>query len=182
MDAAHRSDLDKTTQRVLVIGPCGSGKSTLAPRLGEMLDLPVFHMDKLNWQPGWVESSNDEIRERLRAIVAAERWLIDGNYGGTLGQRLPRADTIVYLDYPISLCLWRLMKRFTFHRGKARPDMTEGCPERFDPAFLFYVATWNWGPRPRTEARLVGHEDKLIRLKNPKELDAWLASVAAQRT
>jgi adenylate kinase family enzyme len=84
-------------QRVLIIGPCGAGKSTLARELGAKLDLPVFHMDQLNWQPGWVESSKDEIRERLAAILAGDRWLIDGNYGGTLEPRLQRADAVLLI-------------------------------------------------------------------------------------
>ncbi len=62
-------------QRLLVIGPCGAGKSTLSNVLGKKLDLPVFHMDQLNWRPGWIESSKDEIRARLADIVATERWM-----------------------------------------------------------------------------------------------------------
>ena len=60
-------------QRVLIIGPCGAGKSTLAAQLGPKLRLPVFHMDQLNWKPGWVESSKDEICEKLSAITASGR-------------------------------------------------------------------------------------------------------------
>jgi adenylate kinase family enzyme len=165
-------------QRVLIIGPCGSGKSTLARALGPKLDLPVFHMDQLNWKPGWVESSKDEIRERLQDIVATDRWLIDGNYGGTLEPRLERADTVLYLDYPIRLCVARLLRRIWTWRGQTRPDMTEGCPERFDLGFLFYLIRWNSGPRPRTEAKLKGHEGKVIRLRNPEELDHWMDSLS----
>jgi adenylate kinase family enzyme len=161
-------------QRVLIIGPCGAGKSTLAGELGARLQLPVFHMDQLNWKPGWVESSEDEIREKLTAITATERWLIDGTYGGTLGERLERADTVVYLDYPISLCIKRLLRRIWRYRGVTRPDMTEGCPERFDFPFLLYLLQWNSGPKLRTEARLKGHEYKVIRLKSPDALKRWL--------
>ena len=164
-------------QRVLVIGPCGSGKSTLARTLGDQLGLPVHHIDQLNWRAGWVEAGKDELRTRLRAIVGGERWLIDGNYGGTLDERLPRADTILYLDFPITLCLWRLVRRIATHRGTARPDMPAGCPERFDAAFFLYLATWNLGPRKRTEARLVGHESRIVRLTSPKRLDHWLATL-----
>lgn len=164
-------------QRVLVIGPCGAGKSTLAGELGRRLQLPVFHMDKLNWRPGWVESSKDEIRERLGNIVATDRWLIDGTYGGTLGERLVRADTVIYLDYPIRLCVARLLRRIWTYRGTTRPDMTEGCPERFDLGFLFYLMRWNSGPRLRTEARLKGNEDKVIRLRSPDELENWMDSL-----
>ena len=115
-------------QRVLIIGPCGAGKSTLASVLGPKLGLPVFHMDQLNWQPGWVESSKDEIRQKLAAITATDRWLIDGTYGGTLDARLERADTVLYLDYPIRVCSARLLRRIWTYRGRARDDRTEGCP------------------------------------------------------
>lgn len=164
-------------QRVLIVGPCGSGKSTLAPIVGARLNLPVFHMDKINWRPGWVESSKEEIRERLAGIVATDRWLIDGTYGGTLGERLVRADTVVYLDYPIRMCVARLLRRIWTYRGRTRPDMTEECPERFDLGFLFYLMRWNSGPRMRLEAKLVGHEDKIIRLRSPDELENWLDSL-----
>ena len=166
-------------QRVLVIGPCGAGKSTLAIELAEKLSLPVFHMDQLNWQSGWVESSKVEIRKRLAVIVAADRWLIDGTYGGTLPERLDRADTVIYLDYPIRLCIARLLRRIWTYRGRTRPDMTEGCPERFDLEFLIYLMRWNSGPRLRTEARLVGHESKIIRLRSPDELRRWMDSLPA---
>lgn len=164
-------------QRVLVIGPCGAGKSTLASQLGERLAMPVFHMDKLNWKPGWVEGGKEEIRRKLVDIVTTDRWLIDGTYGGTLAERLERADTVVYLDFPITLCVARLLQRIWTYRGRTRPDMTEGCPERFDFEFFVYLLRWNSGPRPRTEAKLKGHEDKVIRLKSPAALQRWMATI-----
>jgi adenylate kinase family enzyme len=164
-------------QRGLIIGPCGAGKSTLAGVLGRKLALPVFHMDQLNWRPGWVESSKDELRARLAVITAGERWLIDGNYGGTLDARLARADTVVYLDYPIRLCVWRLLRRIWTYRGRTRPDMTEGCPERFDLEFFLYLLAWNTGPHIRTEARIGDFAGQIVRLKNPRALQAWLAAL-----
>jgi adenylate kinase family enzyme len=165
-------------QRVLIIGPCGAGKSTLARELSRRLNLPVFHMDQLNWKPGWLESSKDEIRAKLDAIITTDRWLIDGNYGGTLSERLERADTVVYLDFPIRLCVMRMLRRVWTFRGRTRPDMTDGCPERFDFPFLLYLLQWNSGPRPRTEERLKGHEAKIIRLKNPEALERWLNALS----
>ena len=108
-------------------------------------------------------------------LVAQDAWLIEGNYGSTLAPRLERADTVIYLDFPIRLCLWRLIRRIVTHGGRARPDMPEGCPERFDPAFFWYVMNWNSGPRLRTEAAIRGYAGTLVRLRSPAALAAWRA-------
>ncbi len=166
-------------QRVLVIGPCGAGKSTAAVELARRLDLPLHHLDRLHWCEGWVEGSRDELRAALAPILAGERWLIDGNYGGTMAERVERADTVVYLDYPTWLCLWRALRRVWRYRGEARPDMAPGCPERFDWRFLLYILTFRGGPRRRTEARLAGHERKVLRFTRPRDLRRWLDSLDA---
>lgn len=165
-------------QRVLIIGPCGSGKSTLARQLGDHLNLPVYYMDQLGWLPGWVETEKEELRENLKSIVATDRWLIEGNYGSTLNLRLPRADSVIYLDFPICRCIWWLLRRTLRYRGRTRPDMTEGCPERFDIDFFRYVLLWNWGPGPRTGKCLKGQEHKLLRLSGPKALKNWIVRFA----
>ncbi len=160
-------------RRVLIIGPCGSGKSTLARELAPRMGLPLVHMDQLGWQAGWVETEKAELGARLAEVVAQDEWLIEGNYGSTLAPRLERADTVIYLDFPIRLCLKRLIKRIVTHRGRSRPDMPEGCPERFDLAFFWYVMNWNSGPRPRTEAKLAGYAGNLVRLASPSALAEW---------
>ncbi|MEM8726468.1 MAG: topology modulation protein, partial [Pseudomonadota bacterium] len=103
-----------------------------------------------------------------------EQWVIEGNYGGTMELRLPRADAVIYLDYPIPLCLFRIIKRVFQYRGRTRPDMGDDCPERLNLPFLWYVARWNSGPRLRTEAKLVGHEQKVLRFRSPRQIDDWL--------
>ncbi len=165
-------------RRIMVIGPCGAGKSTAAFEIARLFDLPLFHMDKLNWKPGWVETETLQLRSKVAEVAAHDSWVIEGNYGGTMELRLPRAEAVVYLDYPIPLCLFRIVKRVMRYRGRTRPDMGEGCPEQLNLSFLWYVARWNSGPKPRTEAKLVGHEDKVLHFRHPKELKNWLSSNA----
>lgn len=160
-------------RRVLIIGPCGSGKSTLARELAPRLGVSLVHMDQLGWQSGWVETEEAELNARLADAVAQDAWLIDGNYDSTLTPRLERADTVIYLDFPIRLCLWRLSKRILTHRRHARPDMPDNCPERFDLAFFLYVMNWNRGPRPRTEAAIAPWLDRVVRLRTPHALALW---------
>ena len=159
---------------MLVIGPCGAGKSTASHRIAAKLGLPLHHLDQLHWRAGWVEGSKQELLDDLAPILASEHWVIDGNYGSTMVPRLERADTIVYLDFPIVLCLWRAAKRVWKFHGQSRPDMAEGCPERFDGEFFRYIFNWNRDARPRTEALIAPHRDKVIRLEHPQELESWL--------
>jgi adenylate kinase family enzyme len=130
-------------QRVAIIGCGGAGKSTLARRLGDISGRPVIHLDREHWKPGWVEPSGEEWRARVADFVSGDSWIIDGNYGGTMNERIHRADTVVFLDLSRWRCLYRVLKRRVMYNGRPRPDMTPGCDEKLDPAFL----KWIWGYR-----------------------------------
>ena len=110
--------------RVLIIGSGGSGKTTLARRLAERTGLPLIHLDALYWRPGWDPTPGDEWRARIAALVRGERWIIDGNYGGTLDLRLEACDTVIFLDVSRWVCLWRGDgRRFSIasrHSGRAQ--------------------------------------------------------------
>jgi adenylate kinase family enzyme len=111
-------------RRVLVTGMAGSAKSTFSRALSAKTGLPVIHLDVHYWKPGWVKPSNDEWRKKQRTLLAAGAWIVDGNYHETLELRLERADTIVFLDTPWSVCAGR-----AFLRGLRKPvgEMPEGC-------------------------------------------------------
>ncbi|MEQ8281910.1 MAG: topology modulation protein [Parvibaculum sp.] len=166
-------------QRILVIGCSGGGKSTLARRLGAKRALPVVHLDVLFWKPGWVESSYDEFRPKVAAAVAEDRWVIDGNFSRTFDLRLPRADTIVWVDQPRRICLWRAFRRTLTLFGETRADLAPGCPEKFDPAFYRFI--WNFkrthdAMMEEALARDAAHA-KQFRLRSDAEISAFLASV-----
>ena len=166
-------------EKVMVIGSPGAGKSTFASALSRRCGLPVVHLDAEYWQPGWVEYPADAWLEKLDRIIAAPTWVIDGNYGGSLPQRLAAADTVVLLDFPTWLCLWRLIKRvWTFH-GRSRPDVAADCPERFDITFLFYVLMFRTNKTPRNEALLSRFNGTIHRFRRPAEAETWLKTIAA---
>ena len=164
-------------RRVLIVGRSGGGKSTLARRLGAATGLPVIHLDRLFWKPGWVVSTTGELQARLDPLLAGEGWITDGNYLGTIGSRLPYADTVVLVRMPLWICLWRIARRTLTQWGRVRPDMGEGCPERFDLEFLRYVWNFDRDRMPGVEAALADFAGELVVLDSPRAMEAWIRSI-----
>ncbi|MHC4939553.1 MAG: DNA topology modulation protein [Planctomycetota bacterium] len=135
-------------RRVAIVGCGGAGKSTLARDLGTRTGLPVVHLDLHFWNEGWIETPRDRWAEKVDELVAAERWVVDGNYGGTMERRLAAADTIIFLDFPRWRCVGRVLRRRLRYHGRTRPDLRPGCPERMSGEFLRYI--WNYNRTRRT--------------------------------
>jgi len=98
-------------ERIVVVGTSGSGKTTLARCLAKRLDIPHIELDALYWKPNWVGSPTDVFRQCVKEAVSGKRWVVDGNYSKTRDIVWVRADTIVWLDYPLWILLWRIFKR-----------------------------------------------------------------------
>jgi len=162
-------------KRVLIIGSPGAGKSTFARALADRTGLPLTHLDAEYWQPGWVAPGPGDWSKKLDELTAPERWIIDGNYGGSMEMRLARADTVIFLDYHPLRCLWRLMKRVTLLNGRVREDSAPGCPERFDPALFAFVATFRRQKRARIMERIRGSAAQNLVFSGPAQAEAWLA-------
>ena len=162
-------------ERILIIGCGGAGKSTLARQLGEKLDLPVVHLDTLYWKPGWVQESREEFDRKLALELEKSKWIIDGNFNRTMPQRLQKCDTILYLDFSRWACLRGVIKRILTTYGTVRPDMGEGCPERFDLEFLRWVWNYNKNNREQNYQLLseATHVQKIV-LKNRRAVKAFL--------
>jgi adenylate kinase family enzyme len=102
-------------RRVNVIGNSCAGKSTFAARLAAALGVPHVEFDALYWEPGWTEVPREVFRSRVAAATAGDGWVTEGNYGIARDIVWPRVDTVIWLDYPFVLVLWRSLRR-TFRR------------------------------------------------------------------
>ena len=165
-------------KKVIVIGSGGAGKSTFSKRLGKVLSIDVIHLDLLYWKPNWVKTPAEEWSKVVEKIVSRDSWIIDGNFGGTRELRIRASDSVIFLDIPRRVCLYRLLKRFVLHRGRNRPDMTVGCNERFDMEFLQWV--WNYPKisKPRIMRRLGELTDKqTVVLRSSRQAEEFLSTI-----
>ena len=165
-------------ERIIIIGCGGAGKSTLARQLGEKLDIPVVHLDRLFWKPGWVEETHAEFDRKLAVELEKPRWIMDGNFNRTMPERIVRCDTIIYLDFSRFACLMGVVKRVLTTYGKVRPDMGEGCPERIDFEFMRWVWNYNKNKRERNYKLLneAEHAETIV-LKNCRAVKKFLKQI-----
>ncbi len=132
-------------RRIVVIGRGGAGKTTVALQLGRELGLPVVHLDRLYWGPGWQPVDPELFLERQAAAIAADAWVIDGGYlaSGGWDARVERADVVVLVEAPLTVCLRRILRRSLSRSGGRRPDLPDGCDESFSLFFLRWTIGWS---------------------------------------
>ena len=172
-------------RRIVVVGTAGSGKTTVGRRLAEILDIPHIELDAVHWGPNWTLPSVDDFRARVAEALAEECWIADGNYSKVRDITWGRADTLVWLDLGLLVCLWWATKR-SLRRIIAREELWNGNRETWRAVFLsdngiFIYITRRHRPRRLLYADLLagpefGHLN-VVRLRSPREVERWLSSV-----
>ena len=167
-------------ERVVIVGCPGAGKTTAARRLAAITGLPLIHLDRHYWQPGWVRPDKAAWRAKVEELVGSgSRWIIDGNYGSTLDVRLAAADTLIHLDFSTALCTWRVARRTWASLGRQRgPETPDGCLERFDWPFFRFVLEYRRKQRPRDMQAMATFQGNVQRFTAPAALERFLAELA----
>jgi adenylate kinase family enzyme len=148
----ERDRQDRAVQapkRIVVVGRAGSGKTSTAMRLGAEHGLPVVHLDRLAWGPGWRLVDVGQFDALQDELVLGNEWVLDGGYLGSRGwhARLRRADLVVITEAPLPVCLWRIVRRSMRRSPDRRPDLPEGCDEEFSLYFVWWTIGWRWRHR-----------------------------------
>lgn len=169
--------------RIVIVGSGGSGKSTLAQQIGEALGLDIVHLDRLLWKPGWVRISPQEQEAVVREVVSRARWIIDGDHLRTQAIRFAAADTVVFLDFPRWICVWRTVKRFLQSRDRSRVGMAAGCPERLNLTLLRWVWRYPQDNRAQVVANITrwGGSGQVVTLRSPQEVRRFLDALPSER-
>ena len=157
-------------KRIMIIGCPGSGKSTFARALAAKKGLPLYYLDMMYWNPDRTTKPKEEFRAALRETVSLPEWIIDGNYGSTLEIRMEVCDTVIFLDYPVEVCIAGVEER----RGKPRPDMPWVEVEP-DLEFIEFIKKYNEESRPKVIELLEKYKEKnIIIFKSRAEADEYL--------
>ena len=159
--------------RILILGCPGSGKSTLARALAARTGLPLVHLDNVWWRADGTHIPREAFDRALDGLLQGEQWIMDGDYSRTYEVRLRAADTVIFLDYPESVCMAGIVARV----GQDRPDMpwTEGTLDR---ELVAQVQNYRRDNRPALLALLQKYPEKQsLIFPSRQEADRWLSQL-----
>ncbi|HKU97105.1 MAG TPA: hypothetical protein VJR58_17605 [Vineibacter sp.] len=189
-DPVTRRGGRRALRRIAIVGTTGSGKSRLAEQLARTLSLPTIELDALYWMPDWQPALPELFRFRVDAATTADGWIIAGNYGQVRDLVWGRADTVIWLDFPLPLVLWRLLRR-TLWRIVRREDLwNTGNRERVRTAFFSRDSILLWAlktyrrNRERFSADIASGDYDPLEVQvfhSPAELRRWLRDLAPEQ-
>jgi adenylate kinase family enzyme len=174
-------------RRIVVLGTSGSGKTTLAKTLSQRLGLRHVELDAIYWQPDWTPTPAPQMRDRVAEATRDGGWAVCGNYRSVRHLTCGAADTVVWLDYPMSRVAWQVTRR-TFARWWTGETLWAGNRERLwtqftskDSLFLWVINSWRIHRRDYPaflrELRIAGK--RVVRLRSPRDTARWLDSIAS---
>ncbi|MHA7268185.1 P-loop NTPase family protein [Arthrobacter sp. HLT1-20] len=169
-------------QRILVAGVSGAGKTTFAGRLGQLLQVPHTEIDSLFHGPNWTQRT--DFMADVDRLTQGRGWVTEWQYGQARGMLAQRADTLIWLDFPMPVSMWRLIRR-TVGRRLRHQELWNGNVE---PALhrVFtdrdHIIRWGWRTRSKLKAAVPALEKaqpelQIVRLRSPREAEHWVKSL-----
>lgn len=169
--AGTRVAILRDARRIAVVGPGGAGKTTFAAELGQLLDLPVIHLDRRYYASGWSGLDESTWAAVQRELVRSERWIMDGNYARPMETRLAAADAIVFLDLAAPICAVRMLRRWRRSLRVQPPDLPQGMRHRINRKMLWYGLLLRRCPVPPSLVRLEGERASgVVPLRSRREV------------
>lgn len=167
--------------KISVMGFSGSGKSTVSKFLSEIYDIPLLYLDKVKFVSDWKERDKDEISDIIfNFLNNNDCWVIDGNYNNLYkNERLESADKIIIIKLPALNCLFRIIKRYKDNKGKVRESMADGCKEKIDAEFIWWILFKSRNITNRKNFFIIKnkYKDKCIVLRSQKAIDKFMNTV-----
>ena len=161
-------------KKIIVIGCPGSGKSTFSRELHNKTSIPLYHLDMMYWNADKTKVEKCFFLEQLNNVLNEDMWIIDGNYGSTMELRMQKCDTVIFLDYPLEVCLCGIKER----QNKPRSDMPWINTENDDTEFIEFIKNYNSQSRPNVIELLDKYSDKNIHIfKSREEADVFLNQI-----
>lgn len=160
--------------KIAIIGNAGSGKSTMGEKLHKKLGISLYHLDQYYWKPGWRKPDSMEFEKAHHQLCNKEQWIIEGVATRLFQYRASKANIIIFLDIPMWLCLYRVLKRMVCLFGTVRASSAPGCPERMpDLQFLRFVWNFNKECKPLIEDILeqYSHTKRIFTVKNRTDFE-----------
>lgn len=162
-------------KKIFITGNAGAGKTTLSKELSTVLEIDCTGLDRIVWSKGWVKTPI-ELRKRLIAdLIAKNTWIIDGvDYGV-----MEAADLVIFLDYPLEITYWRVLKRNLPYLFKSRPELPDNCPEILIIPYLIKLM-WRFqqSVRPNIlKEKEKRRKDSFVHIRTNADLRHFLASL-----
>ena len=160
--------------KIAILGHSGSGKSTLARKLAEIYKTDVLHFDTVQFLPNWeIRDLEDKKRITKEFLDSHDSWIIDGNYSRLyFDRRMQEADLIIILSFNRFSCLYRAFRRYLKYKNTTRPDMAEGCNEKFDFEFIKWILLRQ--TKVKFKDVVFEYGNKVIIIKNQTQLNEYL--------
>ena len=176
--------------RIVVVGSSGSGKSTLAHELSTRLAVPHVDLDALHWGPDWTSTPTEILRPRVEAAISGDAWVVSGNYSALRDSIWPRADTLIWLDYPMPVVMLQVVRR-TIRRCITKELLWSNNVETWQKSFFcgdsIIVWAWTTWRKPRRDYPKLFRSPlyqgiRKYRFASPKQTQAWLRRVECAST